>query len=79
MAAKGDFYYLDAATLAQLKTDYTACLTSIATGAASYSIGGRSFTRANLAEVRQTLAEIAAAIRFQSSTGRVRTVFTDFR
>lgn len=78
MPAKGDFFYLDAATLSQLKTDYTACLTAIATGAASYSIGGRSFTRANLAEVRQTLAEITAAQRFQSGS-RVRTVYPDFR
>lgn len=78
MAAKGDFYYLDASTLTQLKTDYTACLTAIATGAQSYTIGGRSFTRAQLAEVRQTLAEIVAAQRYQAGN-RVRTVYPDFR
>jgi hypothetical protein len=62
MAIEGIFFGLDAATLATLKTNYTACLQAIAVAGQSYSISGRSFTRANLKEVSQMLAEVQAAI-----------------
>jgi hypothetical protein len=75
---KGAFFYLDASTLATLKTQYVACLSAIATTGQSYSIAGRTFTRANLAEVTNILAEIAAAQRKQSGAG-TRVTFTDFR
>jgi hypothetical protein len=37
-------------------------LKAIAIAGASYSIAGRSFTRANLAEVAQTIKELQAAL-----------------
>lgn len=61
MAIQGLFYGLDAATLATLKTNYLACLNAIAVAGQSYSISGRSFTRADIAEVSQMLAEVQAA------------------
>lgn len=57
------FVGLPSATLTQLQTDYVACLTAIAVANQSYTINGRQFTRANLAEVRTTLGEINQAIR----------------
>ena len=62
MAIQGLFYGLDAATLATLKTNYIACLNAIAMAGQSYSISGRSFTRADIKEVSQMLAEVQAAI-----------------
>lgn len=61
MAIQGLFYGLDAATLASLKTTYTECLTAIAVAGQSYSISGRVFTRPDLKEVADLLAEIVAA------------------
>ena len=75
---KGAFFYLDAATLATLKTQYVACLSAIATTGQSYSIAGRTFTRADLDKVTNILAEITAAERKQAGTRRSIT-FTDFR
>jgi len=62
MAIEGKFFGLDASTLATLKTNYVACLQAIAVAGQSYSISGRTFTRANLNEVSQMLAEVQAAI-----------------
>lgn len=62
MAIEGIFFGLDAATLATLKTNYVACLNAIAVAGQSYSISGRTFTRANLKEVAQLVAEVQAAI-----------------
>jgi len=43
----------------------------------SYSIAGRSFSRANLGEVRDTIMELTLAI--QQATGtRVRTTYANF-
>lgn len=61
------FFGLPLATLQELQNDFLACLKTIAVAGASYSIAGRSFTRANLAEVSQTIKEIQAAI--ESATG----------
>lgn len=62
MALNKTFFGLPLATLQELQTDFTACLKAIAVAGASYSIAGRSFTRANLAEVAQTIKELQAAI-----------------
>lgn len=62
MAIEGIFFGLDSATLATLKTNYVACLNAIAVAGQSYSISGRTFTRANLKEVSAMLAEVQAAI-----------------
>jgi hypothetical protein len=75
---KGAFFYLESATLTTLLTQYTECLSAIATTGQSYSIAGRTFTRANLSEVTNIIAEIKAAQRKQAGTG-TRVTFTDFR
>jgi len=62
MALKKTFFGLHLATLQELLIDFTACLKAIAVAGASYSIAGRSFTRANLAEVSDTIKELQAAI-----------------
>lgn len=49
-------------------TDWKNCLTAIATAGQSYSISGRTFTRANIAEVAQMVMEITAAINYNSGT-----------
>lgn len=64
----GELTFLDLATLQTLQGQYVACLTAIAQGNQSYSIAGRSFTRADLVEVRKTLGEISYAIQFKTGT-----------
>lgn len=70
---QGLFFGLDAATLAQLKADYLSCLTAIAVAGQSYTIAGRQFNRANLAEVKQTIAEIQAALNRANGTSITQT------
>lgn len=73
MAVTGQFYGLPAATLASLLTTYTTALTAVATTGQSYAIAGRSFTRADLPEIRQTIAEIVAAQNRAAGTTRGQT------
>jgi hypothetical protein len=54
------FTGLDAATLAQLKTAFTNALLAVAQNQA-YSLNGRSLTRANLTEIKNTLGQITNA------------------
>jgi hypothetical protein len=74
--ALGSLRGLDAATLALLKTDYIACLRAISV-AQSYSIAGRTFTKANLDEVVALLAEITGAEAVASGVS-VSTTYADF-
>jgi hypothetical protein len=71
------FFGLPLATLQSLQTNYIACLEAIAVAGASYSIAGRSFTRANLGEVSQVIKELTAAISSANGT-RVRRTVTAF-
>jgi len=68
----GKFVHLDSATLTQMQTDWKAALQAIAVGNQSYSIAGRTFTRAQLSEVAEMVAEIAYALKLQS--GNLQTV-----
>lgn len=68
MPVSGRFLFLPAATLTSLATKYTACLEAIAVAGASYSIGGRTFTRADLNAVSDILAEITYAQAVQAGT-----------
>ena len=77
MGLNKSFYGLPLATLESLRAKYLACLEAIAVAGASYSIAGRSFTRANLAEVSQTVKELTAAIESANGT-RVRRTVTAF-
>lgn len=58
---------LDAATLGTLKTAYTAALLAVAQNQ-SYSVSGRSFTRANLSEIKETLNQINRALEVANGT-----------
>jgi hypothetical protein len=75
--AKGDFLGLPLATLTSLRDKYITCLEAIAVAGASYSIAGRSFSRANLGEVRDTIAELTLAIQSANGT-RIRTTYANF-
>ena len=75
--AKGDFIGLPLATLTSLRDKYVTCLEAIAVAGASYSIAGRSFSRANLGEVRDTIAELTLAIESANGT-RIRTTYAKF-
>lgn len=73
----GKFTFLDLASLQAMQVDWMACLKAIAVANQSYSIAGRSFTRAQLSEVSDTLAEIAFAIAVKTGTTQ-RVVYPDF-
>lgn len=75
--ARSDFFGLPVATLEELRDEYVAAIKAIATNGVSYSIGGRSLSRANLTEMRNTLGDIMAAID-RSSNRRRRTLYADF-
>lgn len=75
--ARGDFVGLPVATLNSLRSKYIECLEAIAVAGASYSIAGRSFSRANLSEVREIIAELTLAIESEAGT-RIRTTYAKF-
>lgn len=75
--ASGSFVGLPLATLTSLREKYISCLEAIAVAGVSYSIGGRSFSRANLTEVRNTLEELTYAIKIADGT-RVMTTYAKF-
>lgn len=70
----GCFLGLDSATLSTLKTNYLNAITAVAVAGQSYAIGGRSFTRANLAELQKALKEIQFAQSAAAGTAVRRTV-----
>lgn len=74
----GLFVGLTAAELATMKTEWMACLSAIASAHQSYSIAGRQITRANLAEVKSTIAEITYAQSLLSGT-RQKWTYGDMR
>lgn len=77
MALNKSFFGLPVATLEELLNDYVACLKAIAVAGASYSIAGRSFSRANLNEVSQTVKELQVAL--DAANGRrIKRVVTAF-
>jgi len=63
---EGKFVALDVSTLTLMQQQWLQCLTAISTGHQQYSMAGRSFTRANLGEVTDTLAEISYALKLNS-------------
>ena len=56
------FVHLDVSTLQTMQSEYTTAISAVAAAGQSYSISGRSFTRANLPELTKTLADINRAI-----------------
>ncbi len=68
MAVQGKFYGLPANVLTSMLTTFTTALTAVATTGQSYSIAGRTFTRANLTELSNMIAEIQAALNRANGT-----------
>ena len=75
--ASGSFVGLPLATLTSLRDKYVSCLEAIAVAGVSYSIAGRSFSRANLTEVRNTIEELSYAIKLADGT-RTLTTYAKF-
>lgn len=71
----GKFIGLDAATLTEMQADWKAALKAIAVGNQSYTIAGRTFTRANLSEVAEMVAEINRALTI--ANGGITTTYAD--
>jgi hypothetical protein len=70
--ARSDFFGLPVATLEAMRDEYVAAIRAVASNGMSYSIGGRSLSRANLTEMKNTLGDIQAALdRAQSKRRRV--------
>lgn len=63
------FVNLSLSQLLTMQTQWLQVLSDIAGGGTNYTFPGRSFTRANLAEVRETLSLLSVAIRFSRGTG----------
>lgn len=63
------FVGLPAATLTALQGDFINAVTAVAVAGQSYTINGRQFTRAELDVLKDTLAEINAAIDAASGRG----------
>ena len=59
------FCFIPLPTLLQLQTQYTAALSAIAIAGQSYSVAGKSFTKADLKNVAEILGSIAYAIAVQ--------------
>ena len=77
MGGSGAFFGLSAADLETMKAEWLACLSAIATAGQSYTIGGRTFTRPNLNEVKDMIKDINDAIDLAAGR-RVRRVYPDF-
>jgi hypothetical protein len=63
------FIGLPLATLTQMQADWLQCLSDLAKAGQSYTFPGRSMTRANLPEVRNTLMELRIALNVAVSGG----------
>ena len=64
----GAFFGLPVTTLTTMLNNYIAVLTGISTAGQSYTLGGRTFNRANLVEVRNTIQELQRAINRANGT-----------
>lgn len=79
MAIQGVYYGLDLATVTQIRTEALTAIEAILKTGASYSIGGRQLTRANLSELQNTVMEATAAInRLGGQRTRITKTFPDF-
>lgn len=68
MAVKGLLIGVSSSKLTELKTAYEDCLLAIAEAGQSYSIGQRTFTRADISQVRETLGDINYALELAQGT-----------
>lgn len=70
----GQFIGLPLAVLNTMMSSFQQALIDIAVSGQSHAITGRSFTLANLPEIRRTIAELQAGIN-AATGGRVRRTF----
>lgn len=75
---QGKFYGLPLATLTTMLSTWQDCLNAVAVAGQSYTISGRQFTRANLSDVVDMIAELQAAIDRYNGT-RVTQTYPNFR
>jgi hypothetical protein len=66
MGGDNPFEALDAATLATLKTETIAAIRAVLVNS-SYSLNGKSVTRADLGRLNSMLGQLQAAIDYQSN------------
>jgi hypothetical protein len=79
MAVQGVYYGLPLATVTQIRTETLTAIEAILKTGSSYSIGGRSLTRANLQELQNTVMECTAAInRLGGARARINRTFPDY-
>jgi hypothetical protein len=79
MAIQGVYYGLDLATVTQIRTEALTAIEAILKTGASYSIGGRQLTRANLQELQNTVMECTVAInRLAGPRARINRTFPDY-
>jgi hypothetical protein len=79
MAIQGVYYGLDLATVTQIRTEALTAIEAILKTGASYSIGGRQLTRANLQELQNTVMECTVAInRIAGPRARINRTFPDY-
>lgn len=62
MAVTGAYVGLSAAELSTLRAETLAAISGVLKTGVSYSVGGRSFTKADLPELRENLAELNYAL-----------------
>jgi len=62
-----DYIYLDSQTLQTIKAQCLACLQDNFRAHQSYSIAGRTITRANVGQVSQILGSVSFAIDYQTN------------
>ena len=69
-----DFIGIPLDQLLQLRDTYLLCLTEIAIAGSSSTVGNRSFTHANLPEVRSTIFALNKAIKLAQNLSTRRSV-----
>lgn len=73
MALSGNpFSGLPSATIAQLLAVYVQCAIDIATAGQSYTINSRTYTAADMREVKETIRQLTEAQAYQS--GGIKTI-----
>lgn len=70
MAVSGAFFGLPLPTLQALQAQFVTAAAQVATVGKAYTVGARSYTLDDMADIRQTLLELNAAIL--KATGRRR-------
>lgn len=63
MAVSGAFFGLPLPALIELQKSFAQAASQVATVGKAYTVGNRSYTLDDMADIRQTLLELGAAIR----------------